>query len=72
MLRELVKIEKQNSVMMVPLASGDGWRGLLMLAAAQPGAYTDEQVKLMGNLSRHLANGLAHADAGEAVVEVAA
>lgn len=72
MLRELVKIEKQNSVMMVPLASGDGWHGLLMIAAAQPNAYTDEQVKLMGNLSRHLANGLAHADGGEAVVDVAA
>lgn len=53
-------------------AASHGWRGLLMIAAAQPGAYTAEQVKLMGNLSRHLANGLAHADAGEAAVEAVA
>jgi HAMP domain-containing protein len=60
-LRELVKTERLNSVLMVPLTSDDGWKGLLMFVTDQPAAYTDEQVELMGNLSSYMANGFAHA-----------
>jgi nitrate/nitrite-specific signal transduction histidine kinase len=61
LLRELVKIERLNSVLLVPLVSDDGWRGLLVFLAAAPAAYTDEQIELLGNLAPYMANGFAQA-----------
>lgn len=60
LMRELVKMGHLNSLLLVPLASEDGWKGLLMFVASAPAAYTDEQVELMGNLSPYMANGFAH------------
>lgn len=67
-LRELVKMERLNSALLVPLASEDGWRGLLMFVAEPQSAYTNEQVELMGNLSHYMANGFANASKEDALV----
>ena len=40
-----------NSALIVPLASDDGWKGLIMFVAQDIAAYTDEQVELMANLT---------------------
>lgn len=66
-VREILKIGLLNSALIVPLASDDGWRGLIMFVAQDKGAYTDEQVKLMNNLSGFMANGFAQAE--NAVIE---
>lgn len=63
-LRELVKTERLNSALLVPLTSDDGWKGLLMFVTDSPAAYTADQVELMGNLSSYMANGFAHAETG--------
>ena len=66
-VREILKIGLLNSALIVPLASDDGWRGLVMFVAQDKGAYTDEQVELMSNLSGFMANGFAQAE--NAVIE---
>lgn len=71
LLRELVRTEGQHSALLVPLATEDGWKGLLMFADVEPSAYTDEQVELMGNLSDYMANGFAHAEASAGMESVA-
>lgn len=61
LLRELVKIGYARSALAVPLASDDGWDGLLILASKDGDNYDEEHAALLGNLSRVLANGLARA-----------
>lgn len=56
--RELARLGYQ-SALLVPLNTGGEWRGLLVFAHANPGAFADDQVKLMGSLAPMLANGLA-------------
>lgn len=72
LLRELVKLERLHSVLLVPLVSDDGWNGLLMFVAAAPAAYTNEQIELMGNLAPYMANGFAHAQPDPATQDTAA
>jgi len=61
LIREIIKIGLLNSALIVPLRSDDGWQGLLVFIASDQAAYTNEQVKLMGNLSKFIANGFAQA-----------
>ncbi|PKO62571.1 MAG: hypothetical protein CVU23_11840, partial [Betaproteobacteria bacterium HGW-Betaproteobacteria-17] len=58
MARELVRAD-YRSALLVPLTSERSWRGLLVFASMQAGAYSADQVKLMANLSPTLAAGLA-------------
>lgn len=66
LLRELAVGSAQNSALLVPLATEDGWRGLLLFSAASPAAYTDEQTELMGNMSGYMAHGFAQGEAAPA------
>lgn len=59
LLRELLKQEKLQSALLVPLHAEDGWRGLLVFVTTNPGAYNNEQTQLLANLSTLLANGFA-------------
>jgi GAF domain-containing protein len=56
--RELTRLGYQ-SALLVPLNTSNEWRGLLVFAHQSPGAFVEDQVKLMSSLAPMLANGLA-------------
>ncbi len=62
LLRELTVNRGQNAALLVPLATEDGWRGLLLFSADAPAAYTDEQAELLGNMSGYMAHGFAQTE----------
>ncbi len=53
------KSDAQNAALLVPLATDDGWRGLILFSTSSPAAYTEEQTELMGNMSSYMAHGFA-------------
>lgn len=59
LLRELAVSCAQNAALLVPLATDDGWRGLILFSTSSPAAYTEEQTELMGNMSSYMAHGFA-------------
>lgn len=58
LVRELARTGYQ-SALLVPLNSSRNWRGLLVFAHSDPGAFADDQARLMASLAPMLSNGLA-------------